>query len=107
MRITQIALYDKDAEMIDKLAANSDAPWNSIDGGDADQISKILFGIGCQGTPAQAGAIEAGDFRRRPPKDEIGLALHSLEGLGPQLTQRAFNLTVNKTGTITSGARSS
>ena len=61
-RITQIALYDNDGAQIDKLAANSEAPWTPVDGNDADQISKILFAVGCKGDPAPGGAIDGGDF---------------------------------------------
>jgi hypothetical protein len=61
-RVTQIALYDNDGAQIDKLAANSEAPATPIDGNDADQISKILFAIGCKGDPAPGGAVAGGDF---------------------------------------------
>ena len=61
-RVTQIALHDNDGAQIDKLAANSEEPPTPIDGNDADQISKILFSIGCKGDPAPGGAIAAGDF---------------------------------------------
>lgn len=62
VRIKEIALYDKDAALVDKLAANPTAPAALVNGNDADQISKILFGIGCQDKNGPSGAIEVKGF---------------------------------------------
>lgn len=62
VRIKEIALYDKDAGLLDKLAANPTAPAAQVTGNDADQISKILFSIGCQDKHGPPGAIEVRGF---------------------------------------------
>jgi len=62
VRIKEIALYDKDASLVDKLAANPTAPAAPVAGNDADQISKILFSIGCQDKHGPPGAIEVKGF---------------------------------------------
>jgi hypothetical protein len=62
VRIKEIALYDKDAALLDKLGANPTAPAAQVSGSDADQISKILFSIGCQDKHGPAGGIEVRGF---------------------------------------------
>jgi hypothetical protein len=62
VRIKEIALYDNDASLVHKLAANPTAPAALVTSSDADQISKILFSIGCQDKHGPPGAIEVRGF---------------------------------------------
>lgn len=59
VRIGEVSLYDNNGKLIRTLAATSTAQARPVISPDVDQISKLLFGVGCAGAFPPAGAVQA------------------------------------------------
>lgn len=59
VRVGEVDLYDAKASLIRKVPAAPNAPARPVDSSEVDQISKLLFSIGCGGAFPPSGAVQA------------------------------------------------